>query len=568
MLAAVFLPAVLAAAPSPSAGPSLQEPYADFQRKALGLYFGEALDRLRQARRMIEDLQEASLDPHEVDMPAAEALRRLDRAEALVKSSSAALADLVSRFPPEPAQLYGWAPIEDRVSKALELIDRSTAAAEVARLYRTRLAVEVYPIPGPTLALYSSKLKVVRVRGYYAVNAISPEFLAAVLVHEGTHALQHLRRPGRRFRADLAGEREAREIEARFWLELKEPVLKDFQDTQGDQVAAYEKGPKAFDDFVRKNYREAPFWEWVEPAVRAPVEPRPTAASQAEALAEAEPASPLSPKEAAQALREIQSAELSIRHNLELGSLRLLEDTRDALVQVPEVLAPYPRIVNHSTMTMRAESMKDYPLLMRLGYGLLSAVLDELDAARLALAEKRLPPGELETLTKDEALQQPQGPAEDPKLDKRLFDLVQSTSPSKPLGELWGAKGWRIALVPWTTPRLEAEHPDLILIPGAYFMRRPCGSIGAAWVVHQLVHRRQGLAPGAAPSLDQEVEAWAETNRFWSAVDTKDAEDYAPAHGRRFLVMNALWERGGPDLIRLYLRARRTKRAAPDSKRS
>ncbi len=557
--------AVLCAVPSRAATPSSGE-FVAFQRRALGAYVGESLAELERARVQLESLQEFGLDPHAPDLSVAVALRRIDRAEALVRSASSTLNELVGVFAPPPAALAGWTPIEPRIDAALALIDRSTVAAEVARLYRSSLPVEVYPCPGSAIALYSPAAKAVRVRGYYGVNRLPVEFLAAILVHEGTHALQDRRLKGnRKFEAGLTGEREAREAEARFWRELGAPPAGDFFSTEGDQLAAYARGPAAFDGFVHEAYRRTPFWSWVEPVVPVPSLVASAPGAGLKRMAEEAAPRKMTPREAAKMVRSVRELEASIARNFRLAAGQNLGGARERLAQVPELLAPYPRIVNMMTMSMRAESMDGYPMTMRLGHGLIAVALDELDAARAALARGRVEPEEAERLRREREWLAPEGPSDDPALRRTVLARLDASATGRPLAELWRKKGYGAALVAWADPALEIARPERLLFPGRLFARRPQTDVGAAWAAHLLVHRRQGLAPGAAPSPAQEEEAVAAACKVWIELGEPDVKSWS-ATGHRLLAPLAVWEGGEDDLLRLYLRARRVKPSERSSK--
>jgi hypothetical protein len=270
----ILLGAWLAAVPVSAASRAdsdRSERFRAFQEQALSVYLSEVLEELKGASGTLEFLQEFTLDPHSSDVPVVSALRRIDRAEAMVRQASATLTDLFRLLP--PADLAGWTPIEDRFEAALKLIDRSTVAAEIASVYRGGLPIRIHPCPGTAMAFYSGNAQEVRVRAYYGANAISHQYLAAVLVHEGRHALQDRARGADKKKPlnSFEFEVEARESEVKFWRELGAPAAADFFDNQKELLENYEAGPEKFLAVVRDRYDSTPWWSWSEPAIAGPV---------------------------------------------------------------------------------------------------------------------------------------------------------------------------------------------------------------------------------------------------------------------------------------------------------
>ncbi len=554
ILALALLPALPAAAGSRKDAKA--EKFAAFQERALNAYLGEVLSELKEVTEELEFLQEFRLDPHSPDVPVVSALRRVDRAAAMVSQASATLTELFRLVP--PGDLSAWTPLDERFEAALKLVEKSTVAAAIAPLYRDGLTIKIHPCPGTAMALYSGTAKEVRVRAFYGTNAISHHYLAALLVHEGQHALQDRGRGGKTKPPlnNFEWELEARITEARFWQELGAPADADFYENEGELLTHFLSGREKFIAMVRDRYESTPWWRWSEPAIAAPAKPKAAETAGLTRLAESLGSGSMEAGEAAAALKAIRDLDSGIRHNHRTGAVERLKSARETLGQVIEVLASYPKIPTFGTMTAKAEQLGSYPLIMRLGHGTLAAIMDELDAAREALSREKLSRAEEDRLRAEQEWLSPEGPRDAPELSGEMLRLLAATKIGAPLAVKWKQEGLTLGLVPFPDPQLEAAQPNRLLLPGRAFMAKPEPVMGAAWAVHLLTHRAQGLKPGAAPTAAQELAAWTAVHEFWYGLDEKLREPFAQGPGHRLLVLNAVWESGGRDLLRLHLRSR------------
>lgn len=408
------------------------------------------------------------------------------------------------------------------------------------------------------MALYSGAAKEVRVRAFYGTNAISPHYLAALLVHEGRHALQDRSRGGKTTPPlnNFEWELEARETEARFWREVGAPADADFYENEGELLTHFLSGREKFVAMVRDRYESTPWWRWSEPAIAAPAKPKAAETAGLKRLAEAMGSGAMAPGEAAAALKAIRDLDSGIRHNHRTGAVERLKAARETLGQVIELLAPYPKIPTFGTMTAKAEQLGSYPLIMRLGHGTLAAIMDELDAARESLSREKLSRADEDRLRREQDWLSPEGPRDAPELSGEIMRLLAKSKVGAPLAVLWKQEGLNLGLIPFPDPQLEAAQPGRLLLPGRAFLGKPEPVMGAAWAVHLLTHRAQGLKPGAPPSAAQELAAWSAVHEFWYGLDEKLREPFGRGPGHRLLVLNAVWESGGRDLLRLHLKSR------------
>ncbi|MDE2293195.1 MAG: hypothetical protein KGL53_14025, partial [Elusimicrobia bacterium] len=223
-------------------------------------YASLARAQLGQARGFLESLQEFFITPHGADEPVEAALLHLDLAEAYLDEAERA-AQRGLEASPEP----GWTPFEERVAQARALLKR--AAPDLDAVY-DRVPILARPLEGDTLALYASGAREVRLRGYFAVNAVPAPYLAALLGHEASHALaaERAEAAGGRYESSLDDELLARRRETAVWRALGGGLAQDFGGIETAQAKAEDAGKKALRGFVEASAAAQREWTWVTPA--------------------------------------------------------------------------------------------------------------------------------------------------------------------------------------------------------------------------------------------------------------------------------------------------------------
>lgn len=487
------------------AAPASAQGYAQRRDALVRDYLAAARERLARARENAEVIQEMYLTPHSYDEAAEAALLHLDLAEAYLTSAETTLARLPDTAPPR-----GWTPFEERVSSAQAQLSR--VAPDLAAAY-AGLPVKAGPLEGNTLGEFFPTRREVVLRGYYALAAVPAPYLASLLGHEAQHAVD--RSAGR-----AMDEPAARRAGARVWRALKGGPADDFDGSAENEARAVEGGTKTLEAHLEAAKTRS--WEWVTPQVPEP--PRPSGA-EAEQWEKPEDAD-LSTGPARWGGPQWVSSHMgAIRANFAQGGLNSLAEARAVLGQVPELAAPFPKIVNYELMEVWALEPRRYPAGLYLAFQALHPVMTELDKARAALSRDGASEEDKEALAR----------TAEARARRRPWPKGSLPSPvaTTPVG--WGV-----------------QEKGLAVVPGAWLDRSTHTGVAAAWLAHLAEHRAQGLAPGAAPTLAQELDAVAAALASWE--ETGSDARYEKEHPDRLLRFRvAAAEGGGAPGLEAYL---------------
>lgn len=476
-------------------------------------YLAETRLRLNKARGSLEVVQELMLTPHGAFGPAEAALLHLDLAEAALTAAGPTLARLPPTGPPA-----GWTPFEDRLARARELL--KSVAPDLDAVY-DRIPISSGPLERNEVAVFQGSYPRVLLRGYYAVAAVSPEFLLTLMAHEAAHALQweaaHAR--GETFSADAEDEAQARRREAEVWNAVGAPHDKDLDGAAAGVAAAVAAGEESLKTHVAEAQVLARDWEWVTPAVEAP--PRRSTSTE-------EP--PEAPGEAGDEGRTfwLDGRIDGIRSDFSAAALRSLEAARAVLGTTVELAAPFPKIVNFELVQVWALRPKRYPPGIHMAFQAVHAAVGEIDKARAALASASVSP-------EDKAL-----------LERYAVDRAAVRE--------WGGKPVRTALKGLSLASTPVGDPPAvagkIVVPGAWLHRSTQTDVASAWAAHVLTHREQKTD---APTLEQELEAVEASLRVWDEAGA-DAR-FDKTHPDRFLRMRVAEQAGGRASLRAYLKS-------------
>lgn len=341
-------------------------------------YLAQAREQLKGARSWLETSQEMFLTPHSFDGPVEAALLHLDLAEAHLAAAEPTL--LRALNPGAPAD--AWTPFDERVRRAKAVLRR--LAPDLADAADS-VPIVTEALAGATQASFSKRRRRIAFRGYYALNEASPEFLAAMLAHEATHALGASRPGSERRTAAQKFEEEvdARRRECEVWRALGADPRKDFDGMLGAQAAACGDGEARLREFARAE-SETNAWEWIPPKA-APASPGATPTAR-----EGPPPTPA----------EIDAMVDRLRRNFSAAALGYLSNARLALGDIPELVEPRLKIVTYDVMKLWILEPGHYSEELHSAYQALTPVMDELEAASAALSRKTVSKADLAALKK------------------------------------------------------------------------------------------------------------------------------------------------------------------------
>lgn len=514
--------------------PAGAQTYRERRDALVAQYVAEARERLGRARERLEAAQELMLTPHAAHAPTEAALLHLDLAEAALAAAEPTLAALPDA--PVPA---GWTPFEERAARARALL--KGAAPDLDAVF-DRVPLGLGPLQRTEVGRFDGSGPRIVVRGYHALAAVSPEYLAALMAHEAVHALQWeaARARGERFRSGPEEEAQARRRQAAVWQAFGSPADKDFSGAAEMVSEAVRAGETSLKEHVDRQEASAREWEWVTPAVEDPL-PRVVGASTRPVTGpEGMDDPPEGLSEAGAETRNFwfEGSVRIMRESYAQAALGALDSGRGMLGAAVELAAPYPLVVNYELVQVWALQPRRYPPGIYAAFQALHPAVTEIDKARTALAA-------------------PEVGAEDRTLLARYA------------GERSGVRFWpeaaaRRALKPLpkglprpvglaSTPLGRAEVPlgdSHVLVPGAWVSRSTHTDVAGAWAAHVLAHRAHGAGE---PSLEEELEAVEASLKAWSAAGA-DAR-YDKAHPDRFLRFRVALENGGRESLRGYLRS-------------
>ncbi|MDD5629416.1 MAG: hypothetical protein PHU21_10155 [Elusimicrobia bacterium] len=497
-------------------------------------YVSDARLRLASAREQLEILQEFGLTPHSSDEPVEAALLHLDLAEGYLASSLPGLEPLASA---SPAQDH-WTPFAERKDEALRLL--RGAAPDLAAAYEGT-PVRAAALGGKTMAEFHYASREVRIRGYFAVNAASPEFLAARLAHEAVHALQYSS-------ASISGtptvstreeELEARRRETQVWQALGAKPELDWGGQHGAQLKALLAGDEEFRKWTVDEQESAPDWSWTQAAVSSA--PVPAGAVDASSLTYVADSAVMVPR--------LKGTIAILRANFATAAQQHLERAQDILGTLPELALPCPKLVTYDVMKLWVLQPAHYPRALNAVFEALHPVMTELDRSRAWLGAAAIDEAERGLLANYGG--------ERNRLARPLDDAARAVV------ERWvpGAPPLFVYPYPGSPPRLADGAAGL---PGAWQSRGGRPEIAAAWAAHLAAHRKQGLAPGSMPTAAQEEEAVRRALEVWRLSGANTGFD--GGHPDRFLFYRLLDEAGG-DALAYHLKSSGFAQPAPIRRR-
>lgn len=524
LLAALF--AILCA-------PADAQTYKERRDALVDSYLAEARDRLGLARTRLEAAQELMLTPHAAHGPTEAALLHLDLAEAALAAAEPTLAAL-----PDPGPPRGWTPFEERRARALAHL--RAAAPDLAAVYE-RVPLVLGPLSRTEVGRFEGAGPRIVVRGYHALAAVTPEYLATLLAHEAVHALQWeaARARGERFRAGPEEEAEARRRQSAVWEALGSPADKDFEGAAGLVAEAARAGTDSLMEHVDRQEASARDWDWVTPAVSDPLPPV-AALSSASA-----PTGPAGMDDPPAGLSEAPPQERNFWFE---GSVRIMGDgyaqsalgsldsARGMLGAAVELAAPYPLVVNYELVQVWALQPRRYPPGIYAAFQALHPVMTEIDRARAALAAREV--SEEDRLLLARYARARAAVREWPE------DFATKALKSLPKGM---PKTTGLASTPvGRAATYSGDSP--VVVPGAWVARSTNTDVAGAWAAHVLTHRAQNASE---PTLEQELEAVEASLAAWRRAGADSR--YDKAHPDRFLRFRVARENGGRESLRAYL---------------
>jgi hypothetical protein len=484
-------------------------------------YLKDARQKLGEAREQLEVLQEFGLTAHGSDEPVEAALLHLDLAEGYL---AAALPGLTAAAGPGPAK-DGWTPFEARQAKALRLL--RSAAPDLAAVYE-RTPIRPAALEGNTIAEYDHRLGEVRIRGYFALNAASPEYLAAEFAHEAAHVLQFssAAAAGRPYVSSREDELAARRRETLVWKALGAKPELDFAQQQGTQLQSLLAGEDGFRKWEKREEEDAPDWDWTKAA--ASTAPVPADAVDASSITLVPDGAVMVPK--------LKGTVAILRADFATAAQQRLAQAQDILGDLPELALPYPKLVVYDVMKLWVLQPQHYPRALQAVFEALHPVMTELDRSRACLGASAID-GEERALLANYGGERNGAPRPLGAADQALV-------------RRWVPDAGPVYVYPYpgSPPALAAGALGL---PGAWQARGGRPEIAAAWAAHFAAHRRQGLAPGETPSAQEEAEAVRSSLEVWQRSGA-DA-GFAGGHPDRFMFLRLLTEAGG-DVLDYYLK--------------
>lgn len=495
-----------------AAAPSAAQDRLETQKRLCGDYVRAARGELALARGQLETLQELALTPHSADEPVESALLHLDLAESHLAAAQPAITAALSTG----TVFDGWTPFEARLERAVVLLRRT--APELAAVYDAT-PIRAAPLDGKTVAQYHRRQDAVQLRGAFAVNAVSPEALAAWLAHEATHQLRRSSAPAAGFRR--GEELEARRSQCRVWKALGADPKLDWADEHGSQLRALEKGDRSFEQYEVTTEETPPDWAWVKPAAAPP----PAAGAPEQELFSSTEGAVMAPRLTKYLARS--------RGNFADAAQAHLDFAREALGDLPELMEPRPKIVTYDVMAALALQRGRYTRPLYTAFQALHPVMTELSLARAALGRGEIDDAERKLL--------------------ESYAPARAAQRALPASAQAVVRRWNRrapAVVVADVPGGSAPAPA-ILLPGAWQAKEGRPEIAAAWTAHVLAHRRQKLKEGELPDESQELAAIRASLDVWRRCEAD--EGFKDEHPDRFLRWRAAEQAGG-DVLETYLR--------------